>query len=280
MKNVLIFIWRYYFFFLFLILEGFSVGLLVDNNEYHESGYYSKLSEQTARIQDGYDQFFEYFRLKSINQQLAYENSGLRSDLKQSYFLYKKADQITVNDTVYRQQYVYIPAKAINNSTGKRNNFITLNRGLLHGIKPDMAVVNGEGIVGIVKDVSPNFSSVISFLNKKCSISAKIKNGDYFGTCYWEGGNPKEAMLNDIPSHAEVHIGDTIITSSYSKLFPEGITVGIIQSFDLKPGNNFYDIKIRLNTNFQRVTYVYVVRNMMKAEQENLEAVGQKEEEQ
>lgn len=279
MRNILIFIWRYYFFFLFLILEGFSIGLLVDNNEYHESGFYSEVGEQTAKVQNAYDQFFEYFRLKSVNEDLARENSGLKTRYRASFFQYKKGDQFTINDTVFRQQYVYIPAKAINNTTGNRNNFITLNRGQLHGIKPDMAVINSEGIVGVVKDVSPNFASVISFLNKKCSISAKIKSTDYFGSCVWEGGNPKYAILKDIPSHAEIKKGDTIVTSSFSKLFPEGVKVGIIESFDLKAGNNFYDIKVRLSTNFQRLNYVEVVSNLMKTEQENLEAVSQIQEE-
>jgi len=278
MRNIVVFIWRYYFFFLFLILESFSIALLVDNNEYHESGFYSNLGEQTARVQYAYDQFFEYFRLKSVNEHLAYENSALKTRAKSSFFQYKKGDQFTVNDTVFRQQYIYIPAKTINNSTGKRNNFITLNRGQLHGIKADMAVINDEGIVGIVKDVSPNFCSVISFLNKKSSISAKIQSTDYFGSCVWEGGNPKMAILKDIPSHAEIHNGDTIVSSSYSKLFPEGVKMGIIESFDLKPGSNFYDIKVSLSTNFQRLNYVYVVVNLMKDEQENLETVSQQEE--
>jgi rod shape-determining protein MreC len=278
MKNVFIFIWRYYFFFLFLALESFSIALLVDNNNFHEAGFYSKVVEQTSTIQEGYDQFFEYFRLKSVNDKLVLENSNLLNHKESSFFKVKKNDQFAINDTVYRQQYVYIPAKVINNSTGNRNNFITLNRGQLHGIKPDMAVINNEGIVGIVKDVSPNFASVISFLNAKSTISAKIKSTDYFGSCFWEGGNPKVAALKDIPSHAEVHLGDTIISSSYSKLFPEGITVGLVKKVDLRPGNNFYDIEISLSTNFQKINYVYVVKNLMKEEQENLETISQKQE--
>lgn len=277
MKNVIIFIWRYYFFFLYLIVQSFSVWLLIDNNSYHSAGYYSTLSEYSHSVKDAYNNFFEYFRLKEVNAQLAAENARLRQEQKDAFFQYKKSDQFTINDTVFRQQYIYMPAKVISSTTGLRNNFITIDRGTTHGIEPDMAVINSEGVVGVVKDVSPNFASIISLLNNKSSISAKLKNTEYFGSCVWEGGSAKYAKLKDIPSHAEVHIGDTVISSSYSRIFPAGVPVGIVHKVNLNPGNNFYDIDISLSTNFHKIGYVYVVKNLMKVEQENLETISRTE---
>ena len=176
-----------------------------------------------------------------------------------------------VNDSTGLQQYEYISARVINNSVTRVNNYITLDKGSMQGIRPEMAVMGSNGVVGIVKDVSEHFSTVISLLHSSTKISSKIKKNDYFGSTVWDGDSPQFARLLDIPSHAQVTVGDTIVTSSYSGIFTRDIFVGTVSELGTT-GESFKEIKLRLSTDFQKLSYVYVVRNLMKSERDTLEA--------
>jgi rod shape-determining protein MreC len=142
-----------------------------------------------------------------------------------------------------------------------------LNKGKRHGITPDMAVINADGIVGTVVSVSNNFSWVMSVLNKHSKISARINRLNQMGTVIWQGNNPSTGLLTDIPAHVKIKAGDTITTSGYSYIFPEGIMVGRVEAIDVQGGEHFYDIKFRFAPDFNSLTHVYVIKSLFREEQ-------------
>jgi len=208
----------------------------------------------------------EYFNLKESNRQLALENARLRAELS----AYKQSISMVQPDTARINQYRYIPTKVVNNSYNKTYNYLTLDKGEKHGIYPDMGVISSNGLVGVVNHVSENFSTAISILNPQLRISAKIKKSNSIGSLVWEAEDVNYVMLNDIPYHLSIEQGDTIVTSGYSAIFPENITIGYISDYELK-GGNFYEIRVRLANNMRNISYVYIVRNTLKQERKTLE---------
>ena len=182
------------------------------------------------------------------------------------------SSRIVVNDSINFQQYKYITAKVINNSINHRNNYLTLNRGSLQGVKPEMGVITSKGIVGIVKQVSEHYCTVMSFLHKDTRISGMIKRNKFFGSLVWDGVDPAIATLNEIDKTVPVQKGDTIITTAYSAIFPAGIMLGTVVEAKLNPGSNFHQIRVRLSTRFDNLSYVNIVDNLMKNEQRELES--------
>ncbi|MFM9052942.1 MAG: rod shape-determining protein MreC, partial [Bacteroidota bacterium] len=201
---------------------------------------------------------------------LARQNAALKSILPDAYYV-DSALAKTFNDTVYKQQYRFMVAKVVNNSINRRSNYLTLDRGSLQGVKPEMGVICADGIVGIVKDVSEHYCSVISFLHKDTRISARVQKNGFIGSMVWEGYDPASGSLMDIAKHVKLAVGDTIVTSSFSTIFPEGIMIGKIQKLDPKTGVNFQDVDVDLSTKFGSLTHVYLIDNVLKSEQKKLE---------
>lgn len=211
----------------------------------------------------------EFFSLRQENNRLFNENLNL----KKALFAQKKyKDTIySIDDSIRKTQYTYYSATVVKNSVTSENNFITLDKGSKDGIEKDMGVVNEEGIVGIVVNVSRHYCIVLSVLNKLNSIGCKLKNSDYFGVIDWDGVSYKNVILDGIPNHIKIKIGDTVVTSGYSTYFPEGITVGKIESFNKNLEDNFYTIKLRLATDFKKLSKVYLIKNKLSNEQIELE---------
>lgn len=270
MRGLLRFIIRRHAFFLFLILEIVSFSLLVQNNDRNHRIFLNSANEVSGFFLKNFRFVSDYFELKKVNQELMEENNHLRNRLQA---LSAETDYaITqVNDTAYDQHYFYITANVINNSISRAHNYMTLDKGANHGIKPEMAVVSKDGIVGVVRDVSPNYCTIISLLNRNLKISAKIKKNGYFGSLEWEGQDYRKVRLHDIPAHVEVGPGDTIITSGYSAIFPEGVAIGTVEEIDKNSGASFISLELRLSTDFKNLHYVYVIGNLMKQEQVSLE---------
>lgn len=268
------FLLRNYFVFLFLFLEGLAVVLFVNNSYYQRAVVVSATNDFSGFFYGMRNDITQYFSLRIINDQLAEENARLLTAQDASFI---KTDNkvFTMNDTLYRLQYEYITAKVINNTTNRSANYITLNKGAKHGIRKDMAVVSPSGIVGVVNGVSENFCSVMSMLHPLSRVSAKLKRQDYGGTVVWEGGSPKSGRLVDIPIHVKVKPGDTIVTSGYSLMFPEGIMIGTVGFFDVGAGNDFYNIQVSFSTDFNNLKHVYIINNLMKDELEALEKSAQ-----
>jgi rod shape-determining protein MreC len=269
MRNFFLILRKYNFFIAFLLLQGISMYLLVNNNSYQREVVVSFSNQITGQIYAAYADVTDYLTLGITNRLLAEENARLRKADSNSFYD-KSFKLIKVNDTLYEQQYEYISARVINNSYTKVNNYLTLDAGKNKGIQRDMAVISSTGVVGIVNDVSEHFCTVISVLNSKTRISSMIKKNGYFGSTIWSGGSPQTGSLLDIPSHAKVAIGDTIVTTSFS-LYPQNIMVGKVAELGTS-GESFKEIKVKLSTDFQNISYVYIVRNLLKTERDTLEA--------
>lgn len=269
MKNFILLIRKYNFFILFLMLQVVSIYLLVQNNSYQRTSFVNTSNFYVGKVYEYYAMFTDYLKLSYNNRILAEENARLLNQM--SFAKYDlDSTQTKIIDSLYKQQYVFVEARIINNSTNKINNYITLNKGKIHGIDRDMAVISSDGVVGIVKDVSDHFSSVISILNSQIKISSKIKKNNYFGSLVWDGKSSQYCNLMDIPIHAPVEVGDTIITSEHSNIFPQGIMVGTVSETSTA-GQSFKLIRVKLSVNFDNITNVYVVRDLMKEERKKLE---------
>jgi rod shape-determining protein MreC len=270
MRNLVLFIWKNYFFFIFLLLETLCLYLVVQNNYFQRASFINSSNRVSANVLSTATNIKQYFYLKDVNENLSRENAELRSKLLESYSVIVN-DKYTISDTSLRQKYTYTSAKVVSNSTNRRNNFITLDKGSKQGITKDMAVITSNGIVGQVKDVSENFCTVMSMLHSKTIVSAKIKKDGSYGPLTWDGTDFEYATLSDIPTHVKMLKGDTIVTSAYSLTFPENIRIGTVESWERKSGAYFFTIKVKLLTDFKKLTHVYIVTNMLKAEQEDLE---------
>lgn len=261
-------------FFLFLLLEFFAFIFIVKSNYYQQSVFINSANAISGGIYKTQSNITNYFSLKTINKMLAEENARLRNSQKSSFSAINNKTFV-INDTLYKQQYEFTEATIISNTFNRINNYLTLNKGYDQGIRKEMGVITSQGVVGIIKDVSPNFSTVTSVLHSKSKISAKIKKNNYIGTVVWEGGDYRTATLKDIPTHVKILSGDTIVTSGYSMIFPGGIPIGTIYLYNINKGNDFYDIKIRLTTEFNKISNVYVIKSLMKEELDSLKIKSQ-----
>ncbi len=266
MRQLFAFLIKYYFFFLFMLLEILAFIMIANNSNYQGARILNTANQLTGGVYQSYNDVFDYLYLKQSNRLLAEENAKLREKIENAYVKFT-TQEFKIHDTLYKQQFSYIDAKVISNSTGKRNNYLMLNKGYNQGIRNNMAVVTTTGIVGIVSGVSGNFSSVMSLLHAETKISAKLKKSNATGSVTWDGGSYKKGTLTDIPSHIRLITGDSVITSGFSLDFPEGIMIGTIATYSMNPGDNFYKIKINYATDFNKLDYVYVVKNMFKDEQ-------------
>lgn len=270
MKNLFHFIVRFHFTILFIVFEIFCLLLLVNYNNYQKSEFLNSSNAISGGIYQKVSSVTDYLSLAQTNEELNRENVRLRNLLHSSYKLTTDSSFIFI-DTIYKQQYIYRTAKIINNSVNKQLNYITLNKGRIHGIEREMAVVTDNGVVGVVKSVSDNFASVISVLNDRLRISAKLKGNNYHGSLIWDGVDYRKAMLKDIPFHVKIAKGDTIVTSGFSAIFPEGLQLGVVDEVMASSGDNFQNIKVLLSNDFKSLSYVKVVGDLMKEERLKLE---------
>ncbi|MBN1414535.1 MAG: rod shape-determining protein MreC [Bacteroidales bacterium] len=264
MRNLLRFIIQYHVLILFVLIEVFSITLLVGTGSYQEARFY----QAGQRLQNTWsykvENIRDYLSLYQENKRLVEENNRLYNLLRSSYKV-SYIDSTFRGDTLNQRYYQYITASVINNSVNKKYNYITLDKGGKHGIEPEMAVICDEGIVGMVITVSDNFCVVLSLLNPRFGVSAKIKSSGFFGPLSWKETSSDKAILEDIPHHAEIVVGDTVLTSGYGSTFPENIVIGVISKYKLK-GGNYYEITVQLATDFQRLDHVQVIRNEFRKE--------------
>lgn len=271
MRSILAFLWKNNFIILFLVLELVSVSLVVKNNKYHNASFINSANSMTGGLLQWQNNFSGYVGLKEDNLALAQENMRLHAQSVLSFAKYTKKEFV-LNDTIYKQQYTFLNAQVINNSIYKRNNYLTLNKGAAQGIAPEMGVVASNGIIGIVKDVSDNFCTVLSVLHKNSSISARLEGKVYFGSLIWNGKDFKYGTLKEIPSHVILTKGIKVVSSGHSAIFPQGIPIGTIVDYEVVPGDNSYTIKIKFAEDYSDLAHVYVVSNLMRSEQVELES--------
>ncbi|HNY00992.1 MAG TPA: rod shape-determining protein MreC [Bacteroidales bacterium] len=269
MRNLFLFFRQHYFYFLFLLMETVSLVMFFNYNEFQKSALYSVSNSVSGAVNDLFSGISEYFGLRRTNRVLIEEMARLHSRIPEALYatdlkIYEK------KDSVVRLEYKYISAKVISNSTNKRNNFLMLNKGSLHGIANHVGVIIGNKIVGQVVSVSPHFSWVMSMLNKDSHISGKFRKNNQLVNVEWNGGNYRKGQVREIPKHIRMVVGDTIITSGNSDIFPEGLLIGTISSFRIAPDENFNNGEILFATDFNSLGYVEVVIDMMRKEKDEL----------
>lgn len=270
MRNLLNFLVRYNNLIIFLLLEGIAIILLTGGNKYHNAVITKGIRGVTTGFEEKVSNVRSYFSLGETNLKLANENAHLLEQLNSARY---EPDEsfIIVTDTTTGERFSYISATVSGNSTNKQKNFFTINKGSRHGIKTDMAVVSEDGIAGIIVGCSENFAVAMSVINTDFRVSALIKSNGYFGSLSWEGSDWRNANLSDIPQHVTFGIGDTIVTTGFSALFPPDITVGTISRFE-KSGGDFFKIQVKLATDFRKLRFVKVIGDRQKIEQMDLEA--------
>lgn len=270
MRNLFLLLWRNNFTLLFVLLQSFSIYLLVKNNRFQQASFFNTSNTVTGSIMETVSYVTEYIHLRENNENLARENALLKELLPDAYYENQIVKTI-IDDSVQFQQYSYITGRVINNSVNKRNNYLTLDKGSAHGVRPEMGVISSNGVVGIVKDVSTHYCTVMSLLHKNTRLSARFRNNGYFGSVTWNGYDPALAQLNEIPKHVSFSVGDTIVATRYSSIFPEGIMIGTVSGSASTSGGNFHLIELELSTNFSNLSYVYIVDYLLKEEQRSLE---------
>ena len=254
---------------MFFTLEIIALSFLVSSNNYQRAKFFNSSDIVFGAIYKTYNNITQYLWLKNANEELVQENIKLHNKLNSFLKLDPAVDSLSTNAKT--DKYTYIPAHVINNSVYRRNNYLTLDVGHSDSIRPEMAVVSPEGIVGVTRFVSDNYSTVISVLSGKISISAKLKKNNYFGSLVWPGKDYSTAELREIPIHVNLAIGDTLVTSGYSAMFPEGIPVARIIEYKQNAGDSFYYIKVKLIVDYKNLTNVYIIDNKQVEEQKSLE---------
>jgi len=275
-RNVFLFIRKYSNFLFFLLLQIISLSFLFRYNKYHEAAFMNVAGEVTGRINQRFSKVDAYFHLRQINEQLAGENARLNLMLKENFEkpdISGKAVLDTLQTDSLREirKFTWLGAKVVGSTVNTQVNFITIHRGSQQDVHPNMGVMSPTGILGTVVNVSDNYSSVMTLLHRQYKVVVKLKNGGERGTVEWDGVSPMFVTLKDIPKSAKVKLGDSVMTSPTSSLFPGNLMVGTIAEVVDDKSSNFYTLKLKPSTNFFNVEYVYVIANTQFLEQKRLE---------
>ncbi len=273
MQRLFLFLYKYRAFLTFLLLEIVCAWLIFQNNNYQSAAYFNSSNRLAAKLLQTSGSVHDYLNLKEVNESLAEENALLRQQVQQFNQSLYNLNVRQNRDIEILSQYQYISAKVINNSTRRFDNYITINKGSKHGIEPGMAVIDNNGVVGKVKNVSANFSVITSILHGKTLVSSKLKRTGDLCTTNWDGEDPQLAELEFLPRHVKLMVGDTVVTSGFNAVFPEGTPVGVVEQFELSDEAPFYEAKIRLSSDLNSLSYVYLVKNNLKMEQDSLQTI-------
>ena len=248
----------------FLILLLFSLYLIINSNYYHKSKVLNLSNNFTTHILNEYSSINAYFKLKEYNKTLIKENVSLKNELQNFKF-------IDLDSAFLKKEFIYSDAKIISNNISLLKNFLIINKGSKDGVVNEMGVVSSDGLVGIVNEVSENYSSVMSLLNLNSRINAKVKRTSHFGSLEWEGLDINILILKDIPKTAKINIGDSIVTGGMSAIFPENIKIGLISKvgFNIKL-DNYFRIEVKLHNDMTSIRNVYLLSSLYKNEIEQL----------
>lgn len=265
MRNLIAFITKYYHWFLFLLLEVVGFVLLFKYNSYQGSAWFSTANCVAGKVYEIDSEVEAYFSLVDVNRDLTQRNLYLEQQVEKLTDKLAKLgkDSLPLKGAMLAQLdgYRLIPAKVVSNTIDKKDNFMTIDRGRLDGVKDGMGVVSGTGVVGIVYLVSDHYSVVIPLLSSKSSISCSLQGRGYFGFLHWTGGNPRLAWLDDVPRHATFKLYDKVVTNGYSAVFPPGMIIGKVLHVYNSSDGLAYRIQVELSTDFGNVRDVCVVDN-------------------
>lgn len=277
MQRLFLFFYQYRAFFTFLVLELICAWLIVGNNPYQGARFFNSSNGLVASLNNVSHGVREYFLLRQTNSTLAEENAYLRSKFEEWNQLQYITSNSVITDSAVIKQFNFISAKVVSNTVHRFTNFMTINKGQDYGIEPGMAVISSMGAIGKVRTVSKHYSVVTSILHVDVQVSVLLKRTGHFGTVQWDGLNPEIVKLKYIPRHVEPVKGDSVLTSGYNAVFPDGVLVGLVEEVNLTD-ELFYDLKVKLSQDFRKLSYVEVVKNSLKQELDSLERPFIKEE--
>lgn len=282
-NNLIDFIRKYCYIFLFILFETISMILLFRFNSYQGSVWFSAANSVAAGINSTYSNVMNFFNLEQINQELTAQNIALQREtehLRQSLITATK--DTTITEKLMREKlvgYNMVPATVVSNSAERSNNYLVIDRGEKDGIRPEMGVVGGGGVVGIIYLTGPHHSLVVPVTNRKSSISCRVRGQNYFGYLQWDGSSMLSAYVDDVPRYAKVKVGQAIETSGYSAVFPPGIFVGRVRTIRNSTDGQSYRLDVTLGTNFANLRDVLVVTTPYKAEIDTLQVHAQQADE-
>ncbi|MNK10977.1 Cell shape-determining protein MreC precursor [compost metagenome] len=272
MQQIFNFIYKNSILLLFLLLLGISLTLSIQSHSYHRSRAVTSANAVTGYVYEQINSVEEYLSLKSQNEALASENAQLKKLL---FNTQDTANMPPIDIPDAMGNYKVIQSKVVKNSYNVHENYLTINSGRKQGVKEDMGVVSSLGVVGIIEKTSSGYSTVISILNLKFKLDAKIKKNNHFGTLTWNGKNTGFAQLIDVPRLATVKKGDTIVTGAESRIFPENIPIGTIDKVYVDKKTNYYTLDVRLFNDMTSLGHVYIIENkdrdeIIKLEEESV----------
>ena len=270
MRNLIKFISLYNYSITFYLLVFFSSYFLINDNFVLKTKYFNSSNYIIGSVFTFQNSIKNYFTLKEKNLLLEAENKQLKQELINTSNDFS-------NDSIDNYQFSLIEAEVINNSLRKTKNYITINKGIKHGVKEGMGVISNSGIIGKVKYVSDNFSTVISLLNTSFFVSSLIKESGTLSSVNWEGKDPSKLKLLYVPKHLDIVEGSDVVSSSFDSIYPKGILIGKIISVNREVNSNFYDIDISSSQNFYSISKVYVINNSMYEEKKKLEKISNAE---
>jgi rod shape-determining protein MreC len=275
MRNIFLFLRRYSILITFLILQVISLLMLFSYNRFHHTIYGMFASELSGNINERVNNVEVFFTLKDQNEKLRDENARLRSllpsgQIKADTVFRLETDTVKVDSAWQKRQYQFYSAKVIFNSVFLQQNYLMLHRGSDQGVAPNMAVISSDGVVGTVVGVSKNMATVMSLLHKQSKVIAVLKKGGGMGEVSWDGNDPRYLQLIKIPTTIEIKKGDTVITSPYSDRFPPGMPIGLVEKVEQDQETKTYILKIKTAADFYTLQHVYVVKNLLEPEMEQL----------
>lgn len=258
-------------FILFVLLEVLSFYFIINTSNYWSATYFNTSNRYAAKVLAWSNAANEYARLREVNAELASENQRLNTRLTQLIQSKPLAPEEYKADSAFSGRFNFTVAKVVNNTTQFANNYITIDKGTIDGIRPGMGVISPTGVVGKVRTCNQHFSVITSILHSEFLVSSRLVKADEIGSAKWDGVNPQLMKLNDISRYKPVIKGDSVVTSEFNSTFPPNILVGRVRSVGVQPNETFHDITIDLATDFSSLSFVYVVENRLKDQQEQLE---------
>ena len=278
MRNILLFIQRYFTFICFLILQILCIVLLSRSSKSHETFFSTAANEVTGKVNQQYSGVRQYFSLRETNRMLTEENARLRNELTNNYIDTASTQLVTTDSTLRdsvgrMRKYTFLPAHVIGNTITLQNNFLTIERGSAQGVQKGMAVTSPQGIVGVVVEAGPNISRIMSLLHRNSKVSAMLKKDAVTGSLEWDGADPSYLTLRNIPKSSVIKKGDTVLTSNYSANFPSRLMVGTVAEIRSDSESNFFSLTIKTAVNFFNTQYVYLIENVRYKEQLSLEQI-------
>jgi len=266
MKKLLDLIIKNSFSFCFILIELICFVLLFSDNSYQRAKYFNSSNYFTGALSEGVNNISAYFALKTENNRLIEENENLKNRLE----LYRR-DNIPL---LHGYGFEYISARVVRSVSNRKRNFLTINKGIKQNVYPEMGVICSDGLVGIIYTSSENYSTILPIINQELRTSVKLKKSDYRGSLLWDSKDSQTALVTEIPGYVEINLGDTIVTSGLSAIFPENIIIGVVSDFSKDKSTDFYNINVKLSTDYNKLSYVYVINNKNYQEQISLDLIS------